>query len=140
MTTPAPALRLRRLIVTAVVVSLASSAAVVASVASPAYAVNAIQPANRPTPIPGEANGLVDSVSLLTVEGDCRLARDAAPSFVHLLAAARGDGINLGTESCYRPLADQIAVRGDACGNGNCACAATISSTATVGTSYHGWG
>ena len=49
-------------------------------------------------------------------------------------------GIHLGTSSCYRPLADQIAVRGDACGNGNCACAATISTTATVGTSYHGWG
>jgi LAS superfamily LD-carboxypeptidase LdcB len=140
VTTPAPALRRGRLIVAAVVVSLASSVGVVASIASPAYAVNAIQPANRPTPLPGEANGLVDPVSLLTVEGDCRLARDAAPSFVHLLAAARADGINLGTESCYRPLADQIAVRGNACGNGNCACAASISSTATVGTSYHGWG
>jgi hypothetical protein len=140
MTTPAPALRFRRLIVTAVVAGFASSIAVVASVAAPAYAVNSIQPANRPSPIAGEANGLVDPASLLTVEGDCRLARDAAPSFVHLLAAARGDGINLGTDSCYRPLADQIAVRGDACANGNCACAATISSTATVGTSYHGWG
>jgi hypothetical protein len=112
----------------------------IASVASPAYAVNAIQPANRPTPIAGQRNGLVAPGALLTVEGSCRLARAAAPSFVHLLAAARADGINLGTESCYRPLADQIAVRGNACGNGNCACAATISPTATVGTSYHGWG
>ena len=114
--------------------------ATIATVASPAYALDAIQPANRPSPIAGQRNGLVAPGALLTVEGDCRLARGAAPSFVHLLAAARSAGINLGTESCYRPLADQIAVRGNACGNGNCACAATISSTATVGTSYHGWG
>ena len=112
----------------------------VATAASPVYAVNAIQPANRPTPIAGQRNGLVAPGALLTVEGDCRVARDAAASLVHLLAAARAAGVNLGTESCYRPLADQISVRGNACGNGNCACAATISPTATVGTSYHGWG
>ncbi|MDQ1465652.1 MAG: hypothetical protein QOH10_67 [Actinomycetota bacterium] len=117
-----------------------SAAAVVGSAPAPAYAASPITPANRPTPIAGQRNGLVDPGALVTVEGDCRLARAAAPSFVHLLAAARAAGIDLATDSCYRPLSDQIAVRGNACGNGNCACAATISSTATVGTSYHGWG
>ena len=72
------------------VVTVGAIALAVPSVASPAYAVNAIQPANRPTPIAGQRNGLVAPGALLTVEGDCRLARDAAPSFVHLLAAARG--------------------------------------------------
>jgi hypothetical protein len=140
---PAPALRRSRsrfAVVAVTVITIASSVAWVAFDAAPAYAVDSIQPANRPTPIAGQRNGLVAPGALLTVEGSCRLARDAAPSFVHLLTAARGAGINLGTESCYRPLAGQIAARGNACGNGNCACAATISSTATVGTSYHGWG
>ena len=109
-------------------------------VTAPAYATSPIQPGNRPSPVAGQQNGLLSPASLVTVEGDCRLYRGAAPSFVHLLAAARAAGIDLGTDSCYRPLADQIAVRADACTNGNCACAATISSGATVGTSYHGWG
>jgi hypothetical protein len=117
-----------------------SGVALIGSVAAPAYATSPIQPANRPTPIAGQRNGLVDAGALVTVEGDCRLARAAAGSFVHLLAAARSAGIDLGTDSCYRPLADQIATRADACGKGNCACAATISGTATVGTSFHGWG
>jgi D-alanyl-D-alanine carboxypeptidase len=117
----------------------------VGATATPAFAVTAstqspIQPGNRPTPIVGQVNGLVAPGALVTVEGDCRLARAAAGSFVHLLAAARGAGIDLGTDSCYRPLADQIATRSDACSKGNCACAATISGTATVGTSFHGWG
>src|SRR5437016_5210086 len=100
-----------------VVVSTCSGIAVVESVAAPAYATSPIQPANRPSPIAGQRNGLVDAGALVTVEGECRLFRDAAASFVHLLAAARADGIDLGTDSCYRPLADQIAVRGDACAN-----------------------
>jgi ribosomal protein L24E len=113
---------------------------VIGSVATPAFATTPIQPGNRPTPIAGQVNGLVAPGALVTVEGDCRLARAAAGSFVHLLAAARGAGIDLGTDSCYRPLSDQIATRADACSKGNCACAATISGTATVGTSFHGWG
>jgi hypothetical protein len=114
---------------------------VIATVGSaPAFAASPIQAANRPTAIAGQRNGLVAPGALATVEPGCRLARAAAPSFAHLLAAARAAGVDLGTDSCYRPLSDQIAVRGNACGNGNCACAATISSTATVGTSYHGWG
>jgi hypothetical protein len=113
---------------------------VIGSLAPSAFATSAIQPANRPTPIAGQVNGLVAPGALVTVEGDCRLARAAAGSFVHLLAAARGAGIDLGTSSCYRPLSDQIATRADACSKGNCACAATISGTATVGTSFHGWG
>jgi hypothetical protein len=121
-------------------VVIVSGVTVITSVATPAFATSPIQPGNRPTPIVGQQNGLVASGALVTVEGDCRLARAAAGSFVHLLAAARGAGIDLGTDSCYRPLADQIATRSDACGKGNCACAATISGTATVGTSYHGWG
>jgi D-alanyl-D-alanine carboxypeptidase len=134
----APRLRTRLLgLAIAVVVT---GVTVVGSAGARAYATSPIQPGNRPSPVAGQLNGLLDAGALVTVEGDCRLARDAAGSFVHLLAAARADGIDLGTDSCYRPLADQIAVRADACNNGNCACAATISGTATVGTSYHGWG
>ena len=99
-----------------------------------------IQPANRPTPIAGQRNGSVRRAR-------CSRWRAAAGSRARRGAELRAPphrgprtGINLGTESCYRPLAGQIAARGNACGNGNCACAATISSTATVGTSYHGWG
>ena len=138
-TNPAGNRTARRRLGAAVVIALMGSA--LAGIGSaPAFAVSPIQAANRPTAIAGQRNGLVAPGALVTVEPGCRLARAAAPSFVHLLAAARGSGIDLGTDSCYRPLADQIAVRGNACGNGNCACAATISSTATVGTSYHGWG
>jgi hypothetical protein len=122
------------------VLTLVLAALMIVATVSPAAATSAIQPANRPTPIAGQRNGLVAPSALVTVEGDCRLARAAAPSFVHLLAAARAAGVDLGTDSCYRPLADQIAVRGQACDHGNCACAATISPTATVGTSFHGWG
>ena len=142
---PSAALRWRRHTSTrrrwvAALVVVVSAFALLGTLAAPAYAVTPIQPGNRPTGIAGQRNGLVDPGALATVEPGCRLARAAAPSFVHLLAAARAAGVNLATDSCYRPLASQIAVRGDACGNGNCACAATISPTATVGTSYHGWG
>jgi hypothetical protein len=126
--------------ITAPVLTILISALMVGAAISPAAATNAVQPANRPTPIAEQQNGLVAPSALVTIEGDCRLARAAAPSFVHLLAAARAAGVNLGTDSCYRPLSDQISVRGQACTNGNCACAATISPTATVGTSFHGWG
>ncbi len=127
----------RRALGIAFVVGVVAS---VTAIASPAFAVSPVQPGNRPTPVVGQQNGLMTPDALVTVEGDCRLARAAAGSFVHLLAAARGAGIDLGTDSCYRPLADQISTRSDACSKGNCACAATISGTATVGTSFHGWG
>ena len=120
--------------------TLVLSLFLVGATVAPASATTAVQPANRPTPIAGQQNGLVAPGALVTVEGDCRLARSAAPSFVHLLAAARAAGVNLGTDSCYRPLAGQKAAASSACGHGNCACAATISPTATVGTSFHGWG
>jgi ribosomal protein L24E len=122
------------------VLTLLVSMLMIGATVAPAGATTAVQPANRPTPIAGQRNGLVSPAALVTVDGDCRLARAAAPSFVHLLAAARAAGIDLATDSCYRPLADQIAVRGQACDHGNCACAATIGPTATVGTSFHGWG
>jgi hypothetical protein len=131
----------RRGFALAAVVALTLLASAIGGLGTPpAFAASPIQAANRPTAIAGQRNGLVAPGALVTVEPGCRLARAAAPSFVHLLAAARAAGVDLGTDSCYRPLADQIAVRGNACGNGNCACAATISPTATVGTSYHGWG
>ncbi len=123
---------------------LATMSAVVpltgATAAAAATAASPITPGNRPAPIPGQRNGLVAASELVTVEGTCRLYKEAAASFAHLLAAARADGIDLATDDCYRPLADQISVRAGACTNGNCACAATISPTATVGTSMHGWG
>jgi hypothetical protein len=138
MRTRAASLTRRKVIAGLVVIG--SAVALVGVNPAPAFAASPIQPGNRPTGIAGQLNGLVDPGALVTVESDCRLARAAAPSFVRLLAAARADGVNLATDSCYRPLADQKAVRGNACGNGNCACAATISQNATVGTSFHGWG
>ena len=101
-----------------------------------------IAPENRPTPIAGQINGEVDPAQLVTVEGNCRVARAAATSLLHLLAAARGDGIDLVPDDCYRPFVDQIATRASACANGNCSCAASVPTTPGVrgGTSMHGWG
>src|SRR5258706_1372970 len=97
---------------------------------------------NRPTPVAGQINGEVDPAQLVTVEGNCRVARAAATSLLHLLAAARGDGIDLVPDDCYRPFVDQIATRASACANGNCSCAASVPTSPGVvgGTSMHGWG
>jgi hypothetical protein len=51
-----------------------------------------------------------------------------------MLAAARADGVALRPGDCYRPAGEQSAAKSNACGKGNCACAAG------TGTSMHGWG
>jgi len=113
------------------------------SVASPASARSPIQPDNRPTPLPGQRNGEVDPALLVRVEGSCRVARAAGPSLVHLFTIARGQGVALDPEDCYREVARQRQDSQSACASGNCACAASVSSTTSTssgGTSMHGWG
>jgi hypothetical protein len=114
-------------------------AAVVAVVAalvlpSPASAQSPIHPENRARGLSGETNGQVRPEALVGVEGDCRAARGAGPSLALMLAAARADGVALRPGDCYRPASQQSSAKSNACGKGNCACAAG------TGTSMHGWG
>jgi hypothetical protein len=95
---------------------------------------SAIDPENRPTPIPGRENGLLTAGDLAQVIGECLLARAAAPSLWRLFVLARTSGIALSPGDCYRPRADQVAVRTQSCTKGNCACAGK------PGGSMHGWG
>src|SRR5438309_11416102 len=103
-----------------------------------------IDPANRPTPLAGEVNGLVSPSRLINVAPNCIAAREAAPSLARIFAMAREVNIPLGAEQCYRTLAEQVRL-GDVAnqpGN-NPACVATVSHTsggAPVGNSFHGWG
>ena len=64
-----------------------------------------IAPENRPTPIAGQINGEVDPAQLVTVEGNCRVARRQRASFTRW--PLRGDGIDLVPDDCYRPFVDQ---------------------------------
>ena len=93
-----------------------------------------IHPENRPSGIEGETNGQVRPEALVGVEGTCRASRAAGPSLALMLAAARADGVALGTRDCYRPEKQQSAAKSNSCSRGNCACAAQ------PGTSMHGWG
>ena len=95
---------------------------------------SAIHPENRPTSLEGETNGEVRPEALMPVEGDCRAARNAAPSLALMLAVARADGVALLPDDCYRPRNAQAAARSRNCSAGNCACAAP------AGGSMHGWG
>src|SRR5438105_15181732 len=100
----------------------------------PAAAQSPIHPENRPAGLAGETNGQVRPEALVGVEGDCRAARAAGPSLALMLAEARADGVALRPGDCYRPADEQSAAKSNACGKGNCACAAG------TGTSMHGWG
>jgi D-alanyl-D-alanine carboxypeptidase len=100
----------------------------------PASAQSPIHPDNRPSGLSGETNGRVRPEALVGVEGDCRAARAAGPSLALMLAAARAGGVALRPGECYRPAAAQSSAKSNACGRGNCACAAG------TGTSMHGWG
>ena len=102
--------------------------------ATPAPADSPIHPENRPSGLAGETNGRVRPEALVGVEGDCRAGRAAGPSLALLFAAARADGVALRPGDCYRPADQQSAAKSNACGKGNCACAAG------TGTSMHGWG
>jgi len=100
----------------------------------PASADSPIHPENRPSGLSGETNGRVRPEALVGVEGDCRAARAAGPSLALMMVAARADGVALRPGDCYRPAGAQSAAKSNACGRGNCACAAGS------GTSMHGWG
>jgi hypothetical protein len=112
---------------------------------SPAHAdVSPIRPDNRPTPLPGQTNGLVSRSQLINVAPNCLAARVAGPSLARLFALARMSNIGLGAEECYRTLADQVKYANQANQPGNNpACVASVSrapSGAPIGNSYHGWG
>ncbi|MDQ1568348.1 MAG: hypothetical protein QOF96_3228 [Actinomycetota bacterium] len=102
--------------------------------APPASAESPIHPENRPSGLAGETNGQVRPEALVGVESDCQAARAAGPSLALMMAAARTDGVALRPGGCYRPANQQSAAKSNACGKGNCACAAG------TGTSMHGWG
>jgi len=119
------------------VLRIAAVAALIGAVllpSPPASAQSPIQPENRPSGLSGETNGQVRPEALVGVEGDCRAARAAGPSLALMLAEARADGVALRPGDCYRPAGSQSAAKSNACGRGNCACAAG------TGTSMHGWG
>jgi hypothetical protein len=126
----------------AAVLALAVTAVGV-GLAAPAFAASPITPANRPAPLPAQVNGKVPESELVKVTPTCRAARAAASSLRLLFALARAQGVGLGADECYRPLALQIDARANATANGNAACAASVGVSSTgqpVGTSMHGWG
>ena len=105
--------------------------------------VSPIGPDNRPIPVAGDVNGEMPARDLVGVAKNCVASRAAGPSLGLLLATARNEGVVLGTEQCYRPLSDEVAVRQHATAAGNSSCAApvvTSPSGAAKGTSMHGWG
>ncbi|HEX2850234.1 MAG TPA: M15 family metallopeptidase [Acidimicrobiales bacterium] len=108
-----------------------------------ASASTPITPTNRPLPIDGATNGRLPASDLVGVVPGCRAARAAAPSLRLLLADARGAGVDLGTNECYRALAGQVAASQKWTAAGNSACAATPQydpNGQVIGTSMHGWG
>jgi hypothetical protein len=112
------------------------------SVAPAAAATTPIQPLNEPTPIPGATNGELPQSDLINVAPNCQAARAAGPSLSRLLATAREEDVVLGTEQCYRSLADQEQEVQDWTAAGNSACAAPVNPSpgGVTDTSMHGWG
>jgi hypothetical protein len=101
------------------------------AIAAPAYRPPADPP---PTSYP---NGRLPDSALETVEGGCRVAKQAAGSLRQLLAEARAAGLSIapsGAANCYRSYEEQEEARRNACNQGNCATAAA------PGTSKHGYG
>ena len=113
-----------------------------AAAAPAATATTPIQPLNEPTPIPGATNGELPQSDLINVAPGCEAARAAGPSLSRLLATAREEDVLLGTEQCYRSLADQEQEVQDWTAAGNSACAAPVNPTpgGVTDTSMHGWG
>ncbi len=128
----------------ALVFALAALLVVGLTPAAHAAGGSPIVPANRPTPLAGQVNGVVSPSRLINVAPHCIAVREAAPSLSRLFAMAREVNIPLGAEECYRVLAEQVRVGNIANQPGNNpACVATVSHTssgAPVGNSYHGWG
>ncbi|HZT66448.1 MAG TPA: M15 family metallopeptidase [Acidimicrobiales bacterium] len=103
----------------------------------------AINPSNKPTPVPGATNGELPASDLIGVAPHCTAYRAAAPSLGLLLATARDEGVSLGTDQCYRSLAGEQAASAQWTAAGNSACAAPVTTSPTgqpTGTSMHGWG
>ena len=82
----------------------------------------------------GLINGFLPDSVLQTITPSCRIWAPAAPSLINLLAAAHAAGVQLSPEECYRPFAEQVALRNYWCSLGACQFAAI------PGTSVHGWG
>jgi D-alanyl-D-alanine carboxypeptidase len=93
-----------------------------------------INPANRPTTIAGYSNGYLPASQLYVVNSKCTMYRAAVGSFEAMVAAARADGVTLGTAECYRNYAGQVYERKYWCARKLCA------NAATPGYSNHGWG
>jgi hypothetical protein len=92
-----------------------------------------LDPANRPSTVPGATNGQLP-LSYLDAVGSCTVYDEAAPSLRAMIEQAAVDGITLRPTSCYRDYAGQVAARQYWCGLGACHMAAV------PGTSNHGWG
>jgi len=110
---------------------------------SGAGAQSAIDPSNRPLPLPGQVNGDLPASELINVAPDCVVHRSAAPSLGRLLASARHHGVTVTTSECYRPVSEQARQAQAWTARGNSACAAAGTRTAAGvfrGTSIHGWG
>ena len=123
--------------------TLAAALTGAAAFVSPAGAVEAVSPSNRPTPLGGRTNGRLPASDLVTVVPGCAVARDAAPSLHRLFALARASNVALSARDCYRPLDEQVSVARSWTARGNSACAARVATTPSgqpVGTSMHGWG
>jgi hypothetical protein len=96
--------------------------------------VNPIHPDNRAAPISGYTNGQLPLSLLRHVSPTCIAFRDASPSLISMIAAARRDGVNLSPSDCYRDYAGQVAMRQSWCDRNACHMAAV------PGSSNHGWG
>jgi hypothetical protein len=123
---------LRRTLTVAFVVAVLGAA--VGAVHLPAAAaVNPIHPDNRPSTVAGHTNGELPPLLLRHASPTCLVFRDAAPSLISMIAAARRDGVILHAVDCYRDYAGQVAMRQLWCGRNACHMAAV------PGTSNHGW-
>src|SRR3954463_9007137 len=89
-------------------VAAVAVAVLVIATAAPAFAASAINPSNRPTPIPNRSNGELPDSDLISVAPDCRAYRPAGTSLSLRLKAARAQGVTVRPEECYRPLSGQV--------------------------------
>ncbi|HYL52588.1 MAG TPA: M15 family metallopeptidase [Acidimicrobiia bacterium] len=133
-----------RLTQCALVVALVGLVVVGLAPAGHAAGGDPIDPANRPTPLAGEVNGLVSPSRLINVAPNCIAAREAAPSLARIFAMAREVNIPLGAEECYRTLAEELrlaSIANQPANNPPCVATPSRSSSGgPVGTSFHGWG
>jgi hypothetical protein len=125
-------LHLRRVLLALVVT--AGAVVVSPGFSGQASASNPIHPDNRPSTVAGQTNGSLSPTLLRHASPTCQVFRDAAPSLISMLHAARRDGVILSANECFRDYAGQVAMREHWCGRNACHMAAV------PGTSNHGWG